>query len=370
MTQVWQIAAGEKDRSYIDLFLNYDVMFMGPGRFGSYDKILYEPLEKNGTIGKGIATQLRQFCMEVEHNDIILLRFGSQAKAIGLIKPEKPTAMRGYFWEQSFDDIFGWDLQHTRRVVWQHHLTDELQKMQKSKGLFHYRGSTFSKFHKIGGQLQDLFKECKPRDFKPMPSLPKPLTLEELGTELFTKGLPNEHVDKFILAIQRQKRLVKWYEENGKQAKRPSEHEVVAHMILPLLLALGWSEQLLAVEWRKVDLAAFGCTSTTPVNCCFVCEAKGYGHGLQNVFTQAKNYVKKLKLDNCKRILLTDGARLYLYQRQKDNDWNENPVGYLNVNKIRTNHIIPSETNGIDTIMALTPAGMTREIIGNKGPNQ
>ena len=33
MTQVWQIAAGEKDRSYIDLFLNHDVMFMGPGRF-------------------------------------------------------------------------------------------------------------------------------------------------------------------------------------------------------------------------------------------------------------------------------------------------------------------------------------------------
>ena len=27
--------------------------------------------------------------------------------------------------------------------------------------------------------------------------------------------------------------------------------------MLPLLLALGWSEQLLAVEWKKIDLAAF-----------------------------------------------------------------------------------------------------------------
>ena len=363
MTQVWQIAAGEKDRSYIDLFLNHDVMFMGPGRFGGYDKIIYEPLEKDGTIGKGIATQLRQFCTEVKSNDIIFLRLGSQAKAIGRIKPEKPTAMKGYFWTSTFDDVFGWDLQHARRVIWQHHLTDELQEIQKRGELFYYRGSTFSKVHKrLKGQIQNLFSQCIDRDFKPLPSLPEPLTLEELGTELFSKGLPNEDADKFILAIQRQRRLVKWYQEGGKQGKRPSEREVVAHMILPLLLALGWSEQLLAVEWRKVDLAAFKCTPTVPANCCFVCEAKGYGHGLQNVFTQATTYAKKLKLDNCRRILLTDGARLYLYQKQKDDNWNENPVGYLNIDKIRTNHIIPSGTNGIDTIIALTPAGMTREV--------
>jgi hypothetical protein len=336
-------------------------MFMGPGRFGSYNKIIYEPLEKDGTIGKGIATQLRQFCTEVKNEDIVLLRLGSQAKAIGLIRPWRPPGE--YLWTSTFDDVFGWDLQHTRRVIWQHHLTDELQKIQKSKGLFHYRGSTFSKVHKrLEGQLQDLFTQCKLRDLKPLPSLPKPLTLEELGTELFSKGLPNEDVDKFILAIQRQRRLVKWYQESGKQCKRPSEHEVVAYMILPLLLALGWSEQLLAVEWRKVDLAAFVRTPTIPTNCCLVCEAKGYGYGLQNIFSQATTYVKKLKFYNCKRILLTDGARLYLYERIKDNNWNENPVGYLNVNMIRTNHLIPSGINSVDTIMALTPAGITREI--------
>ena len=359
MIQVWQIAAGKKDRSYIDLFLDYDVMFMGPGRFGQYDKITYEPLEKDEIINKGTATQLRQFCTEVEGKDVVLLRLGSQAEAIGWIRPWK---LPEYYWNPNFDDVFGWDLQHTRRVIWQHQLTDELRKMQKSKGLFHYRCPTFSKVHKRLDQIKDLFSQCTDRDFKPLPSLSKPLTLEKLGTELFTKGLPNEHVDKFILAIQRQRRLVKWYDENGEKVKRPSEHEVVAHMILPLLLALGWSEQLLAVEWRKVDLVAFECTPTTPANCCLVCEAKGYGHGLQNVLTQATTYAKRLKLDNCKRILLTDGARLYLYQRQKDDNWNENPVGYLNIDKIRTNHIIPSETNGIDTIIALTPAGMTREV--------
>ncbi len=361
MTQIWQIAAGETGRDYTKLFLDYDVMFMGPGNPGSYDKQAYDALVQKGLVRKSIATQLRQFCTEVKGGDIVLLRLGAQAKAIGLIRYWKSPE---YSWTQTFNDVFGWDLQHTRRVIWQHHLTDELQKIQKGKGLFHYRGSTFSKVHKrLEGQLKDLFGQCKLREFKPLPSLPQPLTLEELGTELFSKGLPNEDVDKFILAIQRQRRLAKWYRENRAQSKKPAEHEVVAHMILPFMLALGWSEQLLAVEWNRIDLAAFSCTPRKKENVCLLCEAKEYGHGLQNkTFSQATNYVKRLRLDNCNRILLTDGERLYLHQKKKDGSWDENPVGYLNVKLIRTNHIAPAGTSAVDTIIALTPAGITREV--------
>ena len=38
------------------------------------------------------------------------------------------------------------------------------------------------------------------------------------------------------------------------------------------------------------------------------------------------------------------------------------PVGYLNVKLIRTNHIATANTNAVDTIMALTPAGINREV--------
>ena len=47
--------------------------------------------------------------------------------------------------------------------------------------------------------------------------------------------------------------------------------------------ALGWSEQLLAVEWNKIDLAVFQATPRTPDKCALLCEAKSLGHGLQNV---------------------------------------------------------------------------------------
>lgn len=358
MTQVWQIAAGEPTRDYTDLFLKHDVMFMGPGRFGNYDVNAYELLKKKSLLSKGFAAQMRQFCTEVEAGDIILLRFGSKAKAIGIVHQS------GYFWTDTFDDVYGWDLQHAHRVMWQHHLADELSRIQKEKDIFYYRGGSFNKVHKrVRERIKQLFPQFKSRALKSLPpSLPEPLTMEQLGEGLFSRGLPNKSVESVLLAIGRQRRLAKWYEEHGEKSKRPKEHEVVAHMILPFLLALGWSEQLLAVEWHKIDLAAFSGTPTTKENCCLVCEAKPLRHGLQNTFAQATGYVEKLKLSRCKKVLLTDGIRLYLYQRLANNEWNEVPFGYLNVKLIRTNHIAPANTNAVDTIMALTPAGIDRDI--------
>lgn len=85
------------------------------------------------------------------------------------------------------------------------------------------------------------------------------------------------------------------------------------------------------------------------------------GHGLQNALTQALNYARTQELHKCDKIMLTDGLRIYLFQ--KDNDsWMEKPSGYFNVEKIRTNHIAPSGTDAIDILVALTPSGVVRDI--------
>lgn len=359
MTQVWQIAAGDSTRNYTDIFLNHDCMFLGPGRYGPYSDEVYKPLVKEGIWKNQKIAAIRNFRTKVGVGDIVLLRNTYRVVAIGIVSG-------GYEHNGTFDDVFGWDLQHTQRVIWQHNLKEDLQTFQKVKDIFAGRLQipmfTGVKDRKILDPIEHLFDQCKKRPLKPMPEkLPEPLNLDQLGEELFSKGLPNEAVDKVILAIQRQRRLAKWYEEHGEKSKRPREHEVVAHMILPFLLALGWSEQLLAVEWKKIDLAAFSSTPTTPENCCLVCEAKPLEHGLQDTFAQATRYVEKLKLNRCRKVLLTDGIRLYLYQRLTNGKWNETPVGYLNVKLIRTNHIAPANTNAVDTIMALTPAGIGRE---------
>jgi hypothetical protein len=130
-------------------------------------------------------------------------------------------------------------------------------------------------------------------------------------------------------------------------------------MVLPLLLALGWSEQLLAVEWRCIDLAAFHATPTTPEKCVLVCEAKKGGSGMQDVWQQALGYVEKLKLGSCRKILVTEGARFYLYSKT-EGGWSDAPSGYLNVEKIREWHVAPKGTSGVDTIVALTPMNLIR----------
>lgn len=42
MMKVWQIAAGDEGRDYSGLFLEYDLMSVGPSYPGSFDRAVYE----------------------------------------------------------------------------------------------------------------------------------------------------------------------------------------------------------------------------------------------------------------------------------------------------------------------------------------
>ncbi|HUT73999.1 MAG TPA: hypothetical protein VM221_04075 [Armatimonadota bacterium] len=355
MAKLWQIAAGERTRYYGDWFLEHDVMFMGPGRHGCYA----ENEAKYGQLRNG----LRRFVdvKKVQPGDVVLLRCGQRAKAIGLVFGD-------YAWRETFDDVHGWDLQHTRRVIWQEDLKDELNRVQPEEGFFRSKqAATFSAVNdpKVIEQIEPLGGRCQPRELKRLPEVPRevsrPLELPELGRELYSRGIPNDAVDRALSAIERQRQLWQWYDEHGQASGRPTEHEVVAHLVLPLLLALGWSEQLLAIEWNRIDLAGFFRTPTRKEDCVLACEAKGMGHGLQDerTFDQAKKHTHGLA--RCGRLLLTNGARFYLYERQGDK-WCDQPAGYLNINRIRTAHLVPTNTNAVDTIEALTPAGVLRPL--------
>jgi len=235
--QVWQIACGEAGRRYAQLFLKHDVMFLGPGNPGEYDQSNYE------------AGEVRRFATEVETGDIILLRSGYRVLAIGTV------AANGYCWSESFDDVYGWDLQHTHRVVWQDHLSNRLTRMQAKQGLFHNRKQIprFTRVEEssVRRQIDPLIALTRNRKLKRLPPKPSPdLSIEEFAEGLFQQGLSTGAVRQVCDAIEKQRRLLKWYEKTDLAPDRPSEHEVVAHLVLPIMMALGWSEQQLAVEWQ------------------------------------------------------------------------------------------------------------------------
>lgn len=365
--KVWQIASGDTGRNYSGLFLKHDVMFMGPGEYGEYDEGAYRDAATRGEVTSQKIGMVRSFVRNVAPGDIVLLRKGHRVAAIGLVA-EGEDGDSGYQHDDTFGDVYGWDLQHTRRVAWQDQLRKELNAIQREGDLFqsYKQQPTFTRVRDQDtlDRIALLIPRCVDRPLRPRPEpLPPELSLEELGQRLFSKGLANNAVDNVLRAIERQRRLLTWYYAQGDESARPDEHEVVAHMVLPLLLALGWSEQLLAVEWHRIDLAAFWGTPTIAERCVLVCEAKRMGHGLQDIWDQAVGYVRKLSLGACCKILLTQGARFYLYERPVDG-WRAEaePAGYVNLEHIRENHIAPADTNAIDTLIALTPAGVQRKL--------
>jgi hypothetical protein len=360
MQRVWQIGAGDAGRDYSWLCREHDLMFLGPGRYGPYEAARYRNIPRTA-FSKRKIEGVGTFCRDVHPADIVLLRRGHRVVAIGQV----PDSDEGYRHDPALDDVYGWDLQHTRRVVWQEHLDEELKAVQSAAALFENRKQipSFTRVEDplVLNPIQHLFARCSARPLKPRPdSVPEPLSSEELGQALFAQGLSNSAADGVLSAIARQRRLLRWYSEYGKASSRPDEQEVVAHMVLPLLLALGWSEQLLGVQWRKVDLAAFWGTPTIAERCVLVCEAKQPKHGLRGVLSQAKEYVDKLALTGCGKILLTQGGRFYLHRRKADKSWEGEPSGYINIEKIRTNHIAPAKASAVDTLVALTPAGVHR----------
>lgn len=133
MHRVWQIAAGEAGRKYADLFLAHDVMFCGPGRFGPYSDAVYGDLHARGLISTSKLSQVKQFATTVRTGDVVLLRSGYRVDAIGVVHDD------GYQYSVIFDDVFGWDLEHSCRVVWQHELAAELGQIQAERELFNAR---------------------------------------------------------------------------------------------------------------------------------------------------------------------------------------------------------------------------------------
>lgn len=342
---IWQIASGDRGRNYSRVFLDYDVMLIGPGKHGEYDKETYK--------NERMRNQIRAFRFGPKPGDLILLQHRRQVFAVGRIPN---AASDQYQWNSAFSDVLGWDLQHCRRVIWS---TEALKILDPIQPVFENfkQQPTFTRVKenritKLSDQLDRLISK---RLLKSLPVVPEPLSDKDLGIELFKAGVSNDSVEALLRVIQKMRRLCQWYRSDH-LGKRPSESELVGHILSPLMASLGWSEQLLAVEWHNIDLAVFDQTPTNEKSCVIVCEAKRFGMPITEAFEQAQRYVKKLKLDRCKYIMTTDGLHLYLYRRELGKPWNDAPSGYVNFEAVRTDHLIPKNVSGVDTIVRLLPS--------------
>ena len=104
---IWQQAAGDKDRNYVDICLSWNVILNGPARNGSF----VDCAANYDSLGRKY-TDLRRFCETMREGNLVVLRLGTnQVYAVGEI-------VGGYQYHEKFNDIDGWDIGHVRRVRW------------------------------------------------------------------------------------------------------------------------------------------------------------------------------------------------------------------------------------------------------------
>jgi len=342
--KVWQIATGETGRDYSEIFFDYDIMILGPSHLGDATKNSYPEHRK-----------VNNFALKPRPGDRVLMRFGKNILGLGEIPSNKENP---YFFDETYECVYGWDLCHRRRIIW----TEEDYDLGKLATV--YKEGTvkpaFNQVHekRIVEMVRNFDGSVFDRPLKELPTIDYSKYKEEdLGIELFSAGISNKNIDDIIKALQQAERLELWY--LSKQCgRRPTENEIVSHMILPVFLGLGWSHQQIAVEWHKVDLAFFKTTPTTPDNCVMVLEAKGFGRGLGDTVYQPMKYVKNLGLKNVRYILTTDGSNLFVYEKDKKKWKPDNPVAYLSIRSLQREYVLPKNTDAIDTLVRLQPSAV------------
>ena len=126
-------------------------------------------------------------------------------------------------------------------------------------------------------------------------------------------------------------RVAKWYRRTKQQ---PSEHETIAYLAAPLLRALGWTPQKMAIEWKFVDIALFDSMPRSEENLAVVVEAKTLGSSSLMAWDQGVAYCAKTTRTRCSRMVVTDGIAYAVYLKPPEGSFSRTPSGYLNLTRM------------------------------------
>ena len=235
-------------------FLRFGVGLIGPGDAG-----LWKPERGDDEFEGGF---VRRFASEMQMGDVVLLRTGiATITAVGIVASD-------YLYLNQFDDVNGWDLQHARRIRW----CKLPQDYNFGTSVF---GANPPRCSRIWNNdvidYAERFLNSPPSHWQeaPLPDLPE----EEPGLEVVPSALGE--------IVAQAHDLVGLFWDRQNFGDHPTEDELVSHFVIPFMRQLGWPPELIAVKWRRVDVAVFSALPRTPENCRFVIEAKRLGAGVE-----------------------------------------------------------------------------------------
>lgn len=304
----WQVAAGSIGRNYADLFLKFGMAFVG-----GENKI------------KTMA--------EVSIGDILLLKRGvSKVIAVGEVveRDGKHKGNKDKPWLSDFD---GWDLSAYCYVDW--HVPNEPSEIS---GLTR---ATIQKVHQDRHkELADSLLKLPIRPHEPEPSPTNHVSDEDILEFLIREGLRPSAADELTDTFRRIRLLARYYfdlpnREKGMRWEDIREHETIAFLIIPLLLALGWAEQQIKIELPcsggRVDITCFSRPYRGKKDeCVLIIEAKDFSSGLDYAPEQALRYAKDFP--SCQVVVVSNGYCYKTYIRS-EGAFSLIPSAYLNLLK-------------------------------------
>lgn len=319
----YQVAAGSFGRDYSDLFLKFGMAFVGWGK------------------GKDKVTKVRSF-------DRIILKQGrKQIKAVGEVVSRKGKCCgkntedreKGDNTKDWLDDFDGWDLPYYCFVTWHEPAGDDRNAAAS------LTRSTFDGVNQqaLKDQAEKILTTYPARDHSPEPPPTPKLNDDEILDFLISEGLRASSAEDFMKNLRRIRLLASYYAINCNWSQI-SEEETKTFLVIPLLQALGWSEQQMKLEYKckagKIDLAMFGlpfkkidinspCSpSTSDDECILIIEVKKFDQGLNYASDAGKAYADTFK--NCNVVIATNGWCYKLYSR-KGSGFSKDPSAYLNL---------------------------------------
>lgn len=335
----WQVAAGEGTRDFSDVFLQYGVMLMGTGHPGSF---LEHPKRYKGH--KGWQRKIVTLAESIQRDDVVVMkkRWGTKGAilAAGRVTGE-------YEFLEPFDDVDGWDLRHGKKVNW-----FQPDSPIDVNGLA--RG-TVRRVHnsQIQNQAERLLKEGTEVPSSEIPQSAKGVSEENLVWSLIENGLRPADAEAVIRAIWHIRRLAGWYLYYGEDL---SEHEIRTFLIIPILLALGWSEQRIKIEWNHTDISLFREVFRKDSNPFLILESKRMGMGLGHAEQQVQMYAKQFP--DCNKLVTSTGDRHRLYEKNPGETWDEKKhlSAYMNLFILKDRHPYLSGVGGApDLFKSLMP---------------
>ena len=347
--KIWQVAAGDTDRNYVDLCLRWDVILNGPAANGPWITTSSEESPRNDGLSSRKNTDLWRFCEEMKEGDLVVLRLGTRhVYGVGQVVGD-------YEHIEEFNDVDGWDIGHVRRVLWFWRYKDYGKEFDKYTLK---RGDTTQILNApvVESWLESLEISDAERNRNlaviPSTSNDANVSVDDISEYLFNEGVSSNSISNLVAEIGEFIRIANWYYRAG----TPSEHETINYLVVPLLRALGWTPQRMAIEWNRMDVALFSRLPRDKNFLSAVVEAKKMGSSCLSAFPQARSYA--LEERSCGRLIVTDGLRYGVFTRKERESSEEaefSLYAYLNLTRLRKKYPLYDCKGAQDALLAMAP---------------